>query len=425
MGHAATTPLHVIAAVCRRDEAAGAKHFGEHVKSRIEVALKLVPKGLVSPGDSADLTEMVNRAAFAEDPLKAFFSDLSLALNGVAVPAQPATENKAGATQAAACSTGQEASMHAAAAMGPIDRDAISLVLKSRLAGQDSTIDALVRRLAVTRAQLDLKPNRPDGVFLFAGPTGVGKTSLALALAEAVYGSAEACIRIDMSEYDNEVSATRLIGPPPGYVGSDDPSNWLTTKVREKPESVVLFDEIEKAHPRVWNTMLQIFDAGRLTDSQGKVADFSRNIVVLTSNLGSERFRQRQSIGFVSTGDDVARESGEKTVDAIREAMPPELINRLDEILIFSALSAESIRAIAKIQIEELVARLKPRGFDISVDPAIVDYIARSGYDPAYGARHLHRTIERQLLEPLVLKKPGRLVAKLGSGGVDWVPIAV
>jgi ATP-dependent Clp protease ATP-binding subunit ClpA len=285
--------------------------------------------------------------------------------------------------------------------------------------GQDQAIASVSTRLALTRAKLDLQPARPDGVFLFVGPTGVGKTALALAIAIEVFGDPAALIRLDMSEYAQEWALSRLIGPQPGYVGFTEPESWLTTRVHEKPDCVVLLDEIEKAHPTVWNAFLQVFDAGRLTDSRGTVADFASSVVIMTSNLGGRSF-QRRAIGFGDQGADGRPD--QEVVGAVTAAMPPELVNRLDQIAVFYPLDRAAIRAIAEKEIGHALAILARRGYDVRVSPEAVDLVAESGYDPAYGARHVQRSIERHLLQTLVRQEPGSLEARVVDGAISWVP---
>ncbi|MFC0316516.1 AAA family ATPase [Gordonia phosphorivorans] len=275
----------------------------------------------------------------------------------------------------------------------------LTAALKERIQGQDNAIESVTRRLALTRSNLDLRPERPNGVFLFVGPTGVGKTELAREIARVEYGSADALIRLDMSEYSHSWGVSRLTGPMPGYVGSDTPDEWLTTKVADQPRCVVLLDEIEKAHPTVWNTFLQVFDAGRLTDSRGTTADFADAVIVMTSNLGV-REAQSKAVGFGNVN--TASRSRSLAQDALEKAMPPELLNRIDEIAQFEPLTPEAIAQIAEVEVAAAIDMLTGRGWTFTVDADVIAWLATTGYDPAYGARHLHRNIERRLLADLV-----------------------
>lgn len=290
--------------------------------------------------------------------------------------------------------------------------------MRRRVRGQDQAVDTIAARLALTRAQLDLRPERPDGVFLFAGPTGVGKTALARTLCHELFGDEQRLIRLDMSEFMHEWAITRLIGPSPGYVGSTEPDEWLTTRVRRQPNSVVLLDEVEKAHPRIWNTFLQVFDAGRLSDLQGEVS-FADTIIVLTTNMGADKL-QANPLGFGATAND----EDERTVGAtteLRRQIPPELVNRLDAIVMFQALSPQAIREIAEMEIDAMIRRLSERGYRLEIEDGVIDHIASTGYDRAYGARHLQRNIEKLLLETLVTKSPGSYLANLESdGAIRW-----
>jgi ATP-dependent Clp protease ATP-binding subunit ClpA len=298
-----------------------------------------------------------------------------------------------------------------------IDVDDLRARLESKIVGQVAAVERLVDRLALTKASLDLYPHRPDGVFLFLGPTGVGKTALARAISEELFG-ADTLIRLDMSEYAQEWAIARLIGPQPGYVGYTEPQGWLTTRVREAGQCVVLLDEIEKAHQRVWNTFLQVFDAGRLTDSRGNVADFSNVVVIMTSNVGAETFTKSE-VGFRTNSD--ATLQADRVLEQLRETMSPELINRIDEVAVFRALSEEDISAVARIEVDRAAVRLRNRGYVIHVPDAVVDSLARTGYDKRYGARHVQRNIERLLLQSLVDCNPGAWTASWVGDSSDKV----
>lgn len=268
--------------------------------------------------------------------------------------------------------------------------------LEPHVRGQDEAVRAVSARLALTLARLDLRPDRPDGVFLFVGPTGVGKTKLASALSECLFGDDEQFIRLDMSEYSHDWAVSRIVGPMPGYVGSTEPDSWLTTKVNNNPDCVVLLDEIEKAHPVVWNTFLQVFDAGRLTDSRGMTVDFSNTIIVMTSNLGAAA-ASGPGLGF--TGADASQDHArQKMMAVVKERMAPELINRIDELVVFNPLTIAAIEEIAEQELALISERLAESGWSVKYDSEVVRHLARTGYDPAYGARHLQRNIERAFL---------------------------
>ena len=297
--------------------------------------------------------------------------------------------------------------------------------IKKRVIGQTKAIDAVSN--AVRRARSGLQaPDRPIGTFIFMGPTGVGKTELAKALAEFMFDSQSAMVRIDMSEYMEKHSVARLIGAPPGYVGYDE-GGALTEAVRRRPYSVLLFDEIEKAHPDVFNVLLQVLDDGRMTDGQGRTVDFTNTIIIMTSNVGSRFIQEAEGIssdtGYIGALDhgDVSGGARQEDIDtkpthsekdrmlqaaitrALKEAFKPEFLNRIDEIITFQNLTLEDIKAIADIQIRQLNERLAQRKIHITLDEAAQTHLARSGYDPAFGARPLKRAIQQQLENPLSL----------------------
>ena len=265
--------------------------------------------------------------------------------------------------------------------------------ISQRVIGQRMAIDAVSN--AVRRARSGLQPeDRPIGTFIFMGPTGVGKTELAKSLAEFMFDSEQAMVRIDMSEYMEKHSVARLIGAPPGYVGYDE-GGYLTEAVRRRPYSVLLFDEIEKAHPDVFNVLLQVLDDGRMTDGQGRTVDFRNTIIIMTSNVGSRLIQEKAA----SSLDDPMVQQG--ISQALKEVFRPEFLNRIDEIITFHALSREDIQKIAMIQIDILNSRLRPKQLSIRLEDSAMEYIAQKGYDPVFGARPLKRVIQKELENPL------------------------
>ena len=272
--------------------------------------------------------------------------------------------------------------------------------LKSRIIGQDSAIDTVVR--AIQRGRAGLKdPHRPIGTFLFFGPTGVGKTQLARSLAEYLFDSEENMVRIDMSEYMEKFSVSRLIGAPPGYVGYEE-GGQLSERVRRKPYCVVLLDEIEKAHPDIFNLLLQVMDEGRLTDNNGRTVDFKNTIVIMTSNVGSREVEEYgNGIGFATAGRKLEDDRKNVVAKAVKKAFPPEFINRVDEQVYFNSLTREDIERIIDIELKDLKARALEAGYRITVTPSAKRFVAEAGYDPAYGARPLKRAITRYIEDPV------------------------
>jgi ATP-dependent Clp protease ATP-binding subunit ClpC len=272
--------------------------------------------------------------------------------------------------------------------------------LSERIIGQDEAIKAMAD--AIRRARSGLKdPRRPIGSFIFIGPSGVGKTELAKALAEFMFDDEEALIRIDMSEYREQHTASRLFGAPPGYVGYEE-GGQLTEAVRRRPYRVILFDEIEKAHPEVWNTLLQILDDGRLTDGQGHVVNFRNTVLIMTSNLGTEYVRRAGSLGFLQpTDSDEVRQSHEKITKALKDTFRPEFINRIDEIITFSPLGKEHMSKIVELQLKEVQERISEQGLNVQLTDAARDWLAEKGYDPTFGARPLRRILQKHIESPL------------------------
>ncbi|MFN3430487.1 MAG: ATP-dependent Clp protease ATP-binding subunit, partial [Candidatus Sericytochromatia bacterium] len=271
--------------------------------------------------------------------------------------------------------------------------------LRRRVIGQDEAVRAVAD--ATRRARSGLKdPRRPIGALLFMGPTGVGKTELAKAVAEFLFGDENALVRLDMSEYMDAHNVSRLVGAPPGYVGYHE-GGQLTEAIRRKPYSVVLFDEIEKAHPDVFNMLLQILDEGRLTDSQGRTVDFKNALVILTSNVGSAHLFEAAQSGPLQPGSPAWEEAKSQALDALRVEFRPEFINRLDELIVFHPLAGTEIAGIAELMLSDTAARLRREGLTLALSDAAKSAIARAGTDPAYGARPLRRAIQRELETPL------------------------
>jgi ATP-dependent Clp protease ATP-binding subunit ClpC len=272
--------------------------------------------------------------------------------------------------------------------------------LHESIIGQEEAIRAISD--AIRRARSGLKdPRRPIGSFIFIGPSGVGKTELAKALAEFMFDDADALVRIDMSEYREQHAVSRLFGAPPGYVGYEE-GGQLTEAVRRRPYRVILFDEIEKAHPEVWNSLLQILDDGRLTDGQGHIVDFRNTVLIMTSNLGTEFVRQSGTLGFLQRSDnEQERQDHEKIEKALKSTFRPEFLNRIDEIITFSPLTKEHMRLIVDLQMEEIRERLGEHNLNVQVSPESRDWLADVGYDPDFGARPLRRALQKYVESPL------------------------
>jgi ATP-dependent Clp protease ATP-binding subunit ClpB len=264
--------------------------------------------------------------------------------------------------------------------------------LHERVVGQDEAVDAVSNALRRSRAGLS-DPNSPIGVFLFLGPTGVGKTELARALAEFMFDSEQAIVRLDMSEYMEKHTVARLIGAPPGYVGYEE-GGQLTEAVRRRPYAVVLLDEIEKAHPDVFNVLLQIMDEGRLTDGQGRTVGFTNSILIMTSNVGSQEI----------AGEAIDERIRERIEEILATTFKPEFLNRIDDTVIFHRLSRDDLSRIVELQVDQLAGRVREKGIEIELTDDARTLLGNLGYDPTYGARPLKRVIQKQLVDKLALK---------------------
>ena len=301
--------------------------------------------------------------------------------------------------------------------------------LHSRVIGQDDAVRAVAR--AIRRGRTGVAdPDRPVGSFLFLGPTGVGKTELCRAMAEVLFHDENAMIRLDMSEYMEQYTVSKLIGSPPGYVGYDE-GGQLTEMVRRKPYSIILLDEIEKAHPDVWNTLLQILDDGRLTDAQGRTVSFKNTIIVMTSNIGAREITGKSSLGFARNeeSEEERREENirSRVMEAVKMTFRPEFINRLDEVIVFHPLKQEDVRKIADLQITKLADRMKKQGITLRVEESAVDLLSEKGYDPAFGARPLKRTIQSMLQNAVADRildgKPGEHEVLTASADGDRIKV--
>jgi ATP-dependent Clp protease ATP-binding subunit ClpC len=290
--------------------------------------------------------------------------------------------------------------------------------LHERIIGQEEAIHAISD--AIRRARSGLKdPSRPIGSFIFIGPSGVGKTELAKALAWFMFDDEEALVRVDMSEYREQHTVSRLFGAPPGYVGYEE-GGQLTEAVRRRPYRVILFDEIEKAHPEVWNALLQILDDGRLTDGQGNVVDFRNTVLIMTSNLGTEYVRRSGSLGFLQNIEsDEDREAHDKIEKALKGAFRPEFLNRIDEIIMFSPLSVEQMEEIVDLQVKETQERLNEFNIKITLTKHARTWLAKAGYDPAFGARPLRRALQKYVESPLSVELLEHKYKDGGSVTVD------
>jgi len=292
--------------------------------------------------------------------------------------------------------------------------------LKERVVGQEEAVQKVADAVKRSRAGI-ADPNRPIASFMFLGPTGVGKTELTRALAEFMFDDDKALIRVDMSEYMEKHSVSKLIGSPPGYVGYDE-GGGLTEMVRHRPYSVVLFDEIEKAHPEVFNILLQVLDNGQLTDAKGRKVNFRNTVIIMTSNIGAQYIDKMEQIGFSAhaTQEQNYIQAKDKVEQSLKDYFRPEFLNRIDEIIIFNILSPDAVREIVGIQVKEVVNRLMEKDITLTVTPAVYDYLGKEGYNPRYGARPLRRLIQDKILTKVASLMVGRGVLSGGSVVVDY-----
>ncbi|MDT4936723.1 MAG: ATP-dependent Clp protease ATP-binding subunit ClpC, partial [Pseudonocardiales bacterium] len=295
--------------------------------------------------------------------------------------------------------------------------------LHKRVVGQEQAIKAVSQAIRRTRAGLK-DPKRPGGSFIFAGPSGVGKTELAKSLAEFLFGDDDSLIQLDMSEFHDRYTVSRLVGAPPGYVGYDE-GGQLTEKVRRKPFSVVLFDEVEKAHPDVFNTLLQVLEDGRLTDGQGRIVDFKNTVLILTTNLGTRDVSKAVSLGFQGSNDESSNydRMKNKVNDELKQHFRPEFLNRIDDIIVFHQLTEDEIVLIVDLMIARLDVQMRNKDMGLELTTSAKQLLAKKGYDPVLGARPLRRTIQREIEDALSEKilfgelSPGQIVV------VDTEPV--
>ncbi len=292
--------------------------------------------------------------------------------------------------------------------------------LTKQVVGQDQAVKKIAETIKRSRAGIN-DPQRPIGSFIFLGPTGVGKTELTKALTKFMFDDEKALIRVDMSEYMEKHAVSKIIGAPPGYVGHED-SGSLTETVKHRPYSVILFDEIEKAHPEIFNILLQVLDNGRLTDSKGRLVNFKNTIIIMTSNIGAQYIDRMQKIGFTASKNDTENynDTKEKVHDALKEHFRPEFLNRLDEIVVFDILSPEAIKNIVKIELDKVEERLKDKEIKLEFTPSVLEYLAKEGYNPQYGARPLKRLIQNKILNSVASHIIEQSVMRGGTISVSY-----
>ena len=309
----------------------------------------------------------------------------------------------------------------------PLTRTQLEKALKRRVVGQDHVIGRIASRVAMAQRGLTGASNkRPLGVFFFAGPTGVGKTEMAKAIADALFDPGDNMIRLDMSEYSQDWMISKITGPAPGYRGCDQPAGWLTTRVAKNPHSLILLDEFEKADPEIWQVFLQTFDEGHMTDSSGYVADFSKTVIVMTSNIGSQAFTNTD-FGFADPTDTTSKaanaERAGRVVAAVRNRLPPELFNRVDEAFVFNALNDEVMTEIAKTRLKQVSAELTDAGYSVKFTPAVAKLVARHESDPSLGARPMNRAIDKLIREPLSEIPKGVYKTAVAQGLIVFRPV--
>ncbi|MES2215892.1 MAG: AAA family ATPase, partial [Patescibacteria group bacterium] len=301
--------------------------------------------------------------------------------------------------------------------------------LKKRIVGQDEAVTKISDTIRRSRAGI-ADPNRPIGSFIFLGPTGVGKTELTKALAEFLFNDDKALVRVDMSEFMEKHSVSKLVGAPPGYVGYDEGGS-LSEMVRHRPYAVILFDEIEKAHPEVFNILLQVLDNGKLTDSKGRTVNFRNTVIIMTSNAGAQHIERMEKLGFTANAANVGKRDAEnyneaktKVMSSLKDYFRPEFLNRLDDVIIFDILSPEAIRKIVEIQVDLVVKRLAEKQIELSLAPAVYEYLSKEGYNPQYGARPLKRLIQTKILTPVANLLISQEVNAGGTIMVNMAPVA-